>query len=804
MSFPFLSAMSDVNGAVWVSALDAAIKVTLLLSAAGVVTWTLGRASAALRHLVWTLALVSALALPMLSIALPRWQLPIVTLAAPASAPAAAQEDAAQAPPLSRRERTPSAAIESGPPAPSDASQSVTRALGGMSWSSWLLAIWAAGVAAILGRLLVGLIAVQWMSRRTEAVVDAPWLPLAEDLVSDLGITRRVRFLRSARATMPMACGLVRPVVLVPADADRWPSERMRIVLLHELAHVKRRDCLTHVVAQLACALYWFNPLAWIAARHIRTERERACDDLVLAAGTHGPDYAEELLEIARVMRAGRFPALMAGATLAMAHRSQLEGRLIAILDPKVPRSGVTRFRTAIATATVACALAPLATLQPWAVAQATAVTPSEAMASAATSSGQEREAAQSVPQPTPMPNPNPNPNPTPRIAVDLPRDVVEAAAAVGDEAAQAAAQAAIQGTVQSVTQSMIQGTTQGMIQGMVQGFNAGQEGQSGKPAQEGQGGKPATDPRMVAALTAALKDSDKEVRETAMHALIQLRDPSIFEPLVQALKDSSPDVREQAAQGLAQLRDRRAVDPLMGALKDLNPSVREAAVHGLGQLRDARTVDAIAGVLKDESASVREQAAFALGQLRDPKSVDGLIAALKDQNADVREQAAFALGQLRDRRATAALAAAIKDADADVREQVVFALGQIRDGSAVEGLVSALRDAKPDVRQQAVFALGQIRDPRAVEPLISSLKDENADVRQQAAFALGQLRDRAAVEALVIAIKDPDADVREQVAFALGQLRDPRAIDALTAALKDPNADVRQQAAFALGQLAR
>ena len=178
MSFPILSAMSDVNGTVWVSALDAAIKVTLLLSAAGVVTWTLGRASAALRHLVWTLALVSALALPMLSIALPRWQLPIVTLAAPAPAPAAAPEDAAQAPPLSRRERTPSAAIESGPPAPPDASQSVTRILGGMSWSSWLLAIWAAGVAAILGRLFVGLIAVQWMSRRTEAVVDAPWLPL--------------------------------------------------------------------------------------------------------------------------------------------------------------------------------------------------------------------------------------------------------------------------------------------------------------------------------------------------------------------------------------------------------------------------------------------------------------------------------------------------------------------------------------------------------------------------------------------------------------------------------------------------
>ena len=159
---------------------------------------------------------------------------------------------------------------------------------------------------------------------------------------------------------MPMAAGIFTPSVLMPEDANRWPLERLRIVLLHELAHVKRRDCLTHVIAQLACALHWFNPLAWIAARHIRTERERACDDLVLACGTRGSDYAEELLEIARVMRGGRYPALLAGATLAMAHRSQLEGRLMAILDPKVPRSGVSPVRAALAVAAVACALPPL------------------------------------------------------------------------------------------------------------------------------------------------------------------------------------------------------------------------------------------------------------------------------------------------------------------------------------------------------------------------------------------------------------------------------------------------------------
>ena len=164
-----------------------------------------------------------------------------------------------------------------------------------------------------------------------------------------------------------MAWGIFRSSVLMPADADTWPAHRLRVVLLHELAHVKRRDCLTHLVAQIACAAYWFNPLAWMAARRLRTERERACDDLVLASGTRGSDYADQLLDIARVMRAGRFPAVLAGASLAMAQRSQLEGRLMAILDPSVPRRGLTRARALAAAVVFALLIVPVASVQPWA-----------------------------------------------------------------------------------------------------------------------------------------------------------------------------------------------------------------------------------------------------------------------------------------------------------------------------------------------------------------------------------------------------------------------------------------------------
>ena len=407
--------------------------------------------------MIWTLGLMGALIVPALAMALPRWEVPLVRLSTEtvdAPPPAAIP---APAPPrlriTGRRRRQTMPRRAQDPPT----RRRQTRAL--PSWSTSLLLIWSIGALLIVGRMLVGLVAVQWMSRRTALVTDAPWLAQARELARDLGLSR-VRFLRTGAASMPMAWGILRPSVLMPADADSWPDERLRIVLLHELAHVKRRDCLTHLFAQLACAAYWFNPLAWMAVGRLRAERERACDDLVLAAGTRGADYANQLLEIARVMNAGRFPAVLAGASLAMAHRSQLEGRLIAILDPTVPRRGLTRLRAGVAAGVFAVVLVPVASVQPWA----------EERAAVKTQDVVPVPASAQTPQPLPVPAPPaeppaPAPVPAPQpMSAKVPASEWHTA---GQEMPHAVADGMAHGIGQGVAQGVSQGIATGVGTGM-------------------------------------------------------------------------------------------------------------------------------------------------------------------------------------------------------------------------------------------------------------------------------------------------------------------------------------------------
>jgi TonB family protein len=157
-----------------------------------------------------------------------------------------------------------------------------------------------------------------------------------------------------------MAWGLFRRVVLLPTAALAWPAERLHAVLLHESMHHRRLDLLTQAVAQAACCLYWFHPLAWLALGRQRRERERACDDAVLQQGVTPHDYASALVDVVRSLAPARRALFDAPA---MADASSLESRVRAVLDGAVDRRPVTR-RSALAVALAAAAiLIPLTTV---------------------------------------------------------------------------------------------------------------------------------------------------------------------------------------------------------------------------------------------------------------------------------------------------------------------------------------------------------------------------------------------------------------------------------------------------------
>jgi TonB family protein len=175
------------------------------------------------------------------------------------------------------------------------------------------------------------------------------------ELAAALGVSRRVELKVGEGSTMPMTWGFLRPNLLLPASSNEWTSQRRRMVLAHELAHIRRADWLFQLLAELACVAYWFNPLFWVARNRLNFESERACDDAVLNLGFEGQDYATHLLEIARAMKK-KSPAWL--PALAMAKKFSLETRLIAILNRTTERRGTSgKRRAGLAGAAIGVAL---------------------------------------------------------------------------------------------------------------------------------------------------------------------------------------------------------------------------------------------------------------------------------------------------------------------------------------------------------------------------------------------------------------------------------------------------------------
>ncbi|MEP6692777.1 MAG: M56 family metallopeptidase, partial [Gemmatimonadaceae bacterium] len=325
-------------------------KATTILVAALGITLAMRRASAGTRHLVWLVTLGTLLLIPALTAwgplrlhvlpPVPR-AIPTTTLTTPDRGERAGRMFTGTPNPASPMPST---------PAPRRAMSGLVPPLRDVDPLVVLLAVWSAVVVAIGASLAYASLAVRRIVGHGRALDTPDWRAPLYEVADRLGLDEPPRLLRSDEAKMPFACGVLRPTIVLPAECDSWSLDRRRAVLLHELAHIRRHDLAGHTLGRLTCAIYWFHPLVWTAAKRLRSESERACDDLALACGTRATDYAEHLLEIVTSVRRDSTPSV----AMAMARRKEFEGRMLAILDPELRRGAPSRRQSAVLIASLA------------------------------------------------------------------------------------------------------------------------------------------------------------------------------------------------------------------------------------------------------------------------------------------------------------------------------------------------------------------------------------------------------------------------------------------------------------------
>jgi beta-lactamase regulating signal transducer with metallopeptidase domain len=207
--------------------------------------------------------------------------------------------------------------------------------------------LWIAGIMFSLTRMILGKIGIMKILADARFIENRNSIETLGFLSKKLGIRRNIQVLTSSSCRVPFTYRTFKPVILLPSGATKWPGERLRSVLIHELAHVKRIDSFTLFFARIVCSLFWFIPTVWIVYRHLHLEQEKSCDEYAVGEGIEAARYARHILN---VVRFARVRILLTGIFISRGKRKMIEKRILHLLGSDAWRY-LTRKKVFIATA---------------------------------------------------------------------------------------------------------------------------------------------------------------------------------------------------------------------------------------------------------------------------------------------------------------------------------------------------------------------------------------------------------------------------------------------------------------------
>lgn len=162
----------------------------------------------------------------------------------------------------------------------------------------WWFALWVAGAALMILRLLLSHRALGKWVRDSILLDDRAWQKTLRASAVMLDQKSLPELRMKAGLSSPVVAGLCRPVVLLPTHAGQWSADTRLMAVLHELGHLQRKDLWVRYAADIACALHWYNPLVWWMRGKLLSQCEYACDARVISAGANVRTYVRALCDV--------------------------------------------------------------------------------------------------------------------------------------------------------------------------------------------------------------------------------------------------------------------------------------------------------------------------------------------------------------------------------------------------------------------------------------------------------------------------------------------------------------------------